>query len=369
MSFNISIVKEPKVTHTSGTASRWSMSQNPLIFKFQRKDLTIKVITDLGGGTQRITFFDSPYWVNIGDNIYYGNSIANNAGEYAVTAVNAGANYIEIATALTLGPLGWVNDTTNIQNYHVYMGLYEWDSLGVQGDTIAFAKFYDDPSGLIIADLREYLEPFLDLSFPEFYGIATKHDNRDKDFSFSYRPGFVHTSIDARFLNFSDYNTRCWVYKASAQLGDQFGQNMRRYMTYPALASLSIEGLMHFNSMFDEPYYFDGYPFALSFIYSEKQLTNYINRHIQWLDLNGVNVSTEKTDQIPFTISEHGCVVTQRGWGAITADVDSFYLWLEESETTVESGGGGGGTGTGTGGGGSDFASLEADILEAGIVV
>ena len=366
MSFDIEIVSEPKITHTSGDASRWLMSQNPLIFKFQRKDLTILSITDLGT-SQRLTFLSSPHWISVGDSVYYGNSIQNNDGEYLVTVVNAALNYIEIATSLTLGPLGFVNDTTNLQNYHVALNIYKWIGVGSIGDTIANAKYYDDPTGLITADLREYLEPLLDISFPSFFGVATKHEKRDHDFSFTFAAGFVQNVFPPVSPVLFLYDTRNWVYKASAQLGDQFGQNMRRYMTYPALATLTAEGLMHFNSMFDEPYYFDGYPFALSFIYSEKEITNLINRHIQWLDINNVNVSTEKVDQIAFTISEHGVVVTERGWGAITDNVKSFYLWLEDSETVV--GDGDGGMGTGTGPGGTNQATLDDDILEPGILV
>ena len=370
MNPNLTIVSEPKVTAATGTASRWSMSQNPLIFKFQRKDLIIQGVSTPSAGVTRLTLLENPYWITAGDSIWWGDTLAQNNGSYVVAAVNQVSKYIDIYNTLTGHVLGWVNDTTNVQNYHVYMKLYKWNVSGTPGDTVAFAKFYDDPKGLIVADLRDYLDSTLELSWPSFFGVATQHDLIDQDFSFTYRPGFVASFFDPSLLAPPDFNTRYWAIKASAQLGDQYGQNMRRYMTYPAINPLNVDGLMHFNSMFDEPYFFDGYPFGLSFVYSDKFLTNYINRHVQWLDVNNNNVSTEKVDQLPFTIAEHGCIVTPRSRTGFTSTVDAFYLWLEDSGTTVASGGGGGGGGSDldTGPGAGDMSTLEAGIVEPGIV-
>ncbi len=501
MSFDLQIIKEPKITATTGTASRWSMVQNPLLFKFQRKDLIIKAVTDSGGGVTKLAFFDSPYWITAGDSIWWGDTLNQNDNEYLVTSVDKVNNFIEIGTILSGHVLGWVNDTTNIQNYHVFMDLFEWLGSGQQGDRIAFAKFYDDPKGLIIADLRDYLETKVGITIPSFFGVATRHNNMDQDYSFTYRPGFVHTTIDPTGVVPSNFNTRYFAFKSSAQLGDQYGQNMRRYMTYPAIDPLNTNGLMHFNSMFDEPYFFDGYPFLMSFVYSEKLIATRINRCIRYLDINlqefelllngsfddtsawtlngtgisisggalkfagashlaygqqelitpievgtdnyritiditgitdkffqliaangstvvhqfgtpagtdgeftidfntsllsatavflrfiiDVNTSADDTgdlneisivktfvDLIPYTIKEHGCVITTRGIGSLPSNVHGLNVWLEDSETVVEEdgegSGGGGGTDLDVGGGGTDISTLEPDIVEDDII-
>lgn len=376
MTFNVTLTQTPDVTHVFGTSSQWLMSQNPMIFKFQRKDLIVLGVSNFGSGETKITFTTSPYSLSAGDYIWWGDTSGISNGRYYVTSVNTANNFIIIQKQYGPHSLGWVNDVTNLQNYHVYLTLYKWLAPLLQGDTIARIQFYDDPTGLIVADLRKFLEPFLDLQLPIYFGIANKHEGRMQDFSFNYRPGFIHPTIDPELIVPNDFNKRYFAYKAAAQLGDEFGQNMRRYMTYPPVTPETEDAMMNFNSVFDEPYYFDGYPFLLSFVYSEKFTDNYIDRHIQWLDMNNNNVGAEKTDRIPSAIKENGCTISARGQLQFTdeananhQDVAAFYLWLEDSETTVESGGGGGGTGTGTGSGGTDYSSFESDVFESDVYV
>lgn len=373
MSFDINLIQEPKVTHVYGTASNWSFVQNPLLFKFQRKDYTIISITHIGGGLQQCQVIGNPVSVNSGDIVYYGNSVGFQTGSYQVSSVDYTNRYIVLDTGLTtFGPLGFINDTTNIQNYSCYMDIYEWDSSGNPGRTIAFAKFYDDATGLITADLREFLAPEMNLNdWTNFFGVAQQHPNMDISYSFKFKPDFIHPTISVS--SWTDFNTQYWAFKGSAQLGDEFGQNARRYMTYPPDSSGNEDSMMDFNTMFEEPYYFDGYPWLLSFIYSNKLTDNYIDRHIQWLDINDNSVDTEKTDRIPSNIFPHGCVITARGQLAFTNtanayydDVKGFYIWLEDSETTIASENGGGGSGTGTGGGGTDFSLIEDDYVDSG---
>lgn len=374
MAFTLEIVKEPKVTSTFGVASYWLAVQNPMVWVFQRKDLIIKAVSDPGGGETKITFFSSPYWLSPGDYVWWGDSINKNDGEYLVTAVDAANDFIKIAKIYDGHILGWVNDTTNLQNYHVYMKLFEWLGTGQQGDTIAFAKFYDDPKGRIVADVREYLQPYLDLQWPKMFGVANIHKGKNQDFSFSYRPGFVHTSIEPEFLTPTQYDTRYWAVKASKQLGDEFGQNMRKYMTQNPPTTVNEDAMTKFVTDFEEPYYFDGYPFVLGWIYSEVFTTNYIDRHMQWKDINKVNIGSEDTERLN-PIDPNVVAMTLRGYLGFTNpahanhdDVEYIEVWLEDSETTISSDNGGGGGGGSTGGGGTSYDSLESDIVVSGVV-
>lgn len=367
MSFELDMIEEPKVTSAVGSASYWLMSENPMIWKFQRKDLIILSITNLGGGEVRLKFTSTPFFTNVGDYVYYGNTIDFQTGEYLVTAVDVANRTMDIQASFPLGNLGWINDTTNLQNYHAEISIYEWNTSGTQGDPIATAKFYDSPSGLITADLREYLRPYLIMSMPSFFGVGSKHDLMSKDFSFTWKPAFLNPNFST--ANSWDYNTRNWSVKATAQLGDEFGQNLRRYVTYEPESTLNEDNVMHFNSMFDEPYYFDGYPFALSFIYGENFDTNYLQRHIQFLDINSSNTGSEITTIFPAVDRPAPHVVTIRGRGsAIPSDAEYFYLWFEDSETAISSDGGGNGGGSSSGGGESDIGVLSGDIVAVGTV-
>ncbi len=359
MNYVIEIIQEPSVNNDIGNDSHWNASQNPMIWKFQRKDYNIKSVQALSAGTTRIYFWRDMETINAGDSIWWGDSINLKDGEYDVFNVDHVNWYIDIVHTFNGSVLGWVNDTKNITNYHVYLQIYRWGDIT---DFIAIAKFYDDKAGVCTADLHKFVEGELTMVFPSFFNIATQEPTKDRDFSFIYGPGFLNPTFGGSPIYLGDYAQRYWVYKASAQLGDEFGQNMRRQMIYGATDPLNTDALMKFNTVFDEPYIFDGYPFAISFIYSDHFVTNYLHRKIQRLDINNDDVDSEATDLVPSTIKEHGCVLTMRDFGALTDETKGFYVWLEDSGVplTVDPGGGG----SGSGGGGSDPSAFEDEVFE-----
>lgn len=356
---SLTIIQEPNVTATTGDASYWLASENPMIFKFQRKDLIVQAVQDIGGGETRLTFTSTPYHINVGDSIWWGDISNTNDGEYLVTNVVGASNYIDIGVTITGHNLGWVNDTTNFLNFHAYLEIYEWEGAGLQGDTIAFAKFYDDQKGVITCDLRKYLQTKLELNWPSFFGVATKEPNIDQDFSFTYRDGFVHPTVDPTLFTPVLFDTRYWAYKASKQLGDQYGQNMRKYMSYK---KPDPDTLMEFNTVFDEPYYFDGYPFALSWIYSDKTIDTFLNRRMQKLDINNRAIGADIGTQIATSIAEHGCVVTERGGLGLTDETEKFEIWIEDSDLLIS--GGGSGAGEGSGPGGDEAGYIDSDYVD-----
>ena len=362
MSFDLTIVQEPQINNGFGDNARWNTSQNPMIWKLQRKDYIIKSVMFLVPGTTRIFFWQNPVTITNNSTIWWGDSINLKDGEYLITNVNNFAFYIDIAAEFNGSALGWINDTANILNYHAYLQIYRWPT---PGDIISRVKFYDDEKGLITADLHKFLEGELSIEIPSPFGIASQEENKDRDFSFTYGPGFLNDDHGGSPIFLADYDQRFWIYKSSAQLGDEFGQNLRRQMLYGAEDPLDSDALMKFNTVFEEPYFFDGYPFMLSFIYSDHFTTNYLHRHVQRLDINDLATGPEENDLVPSTIKEHGCVVTLRDFGALTDDVEGFYLWLQDSGVplTVDPGDGGGSSG----GGGSDPSAFEDEVFEFGI--
>ena len=97
-------------------------------------------------------------------------------------------------------------------------------------------------------------------------------------------------------------------------------------------------------------------------------ITNYWERVIQYLDINDGLVGSELTDTIPAIIKEHDCLITTRQRESFGSSVESFYLWIDDSETLITSDGGGGGGGGTSGGGGSNNAVVADDIVAQGVL-
>lgn len=89
----------------------------------------------------------------------------------------------------------------------------------------------------------------------------------------------------------SDESNFIYVTNSAKQIQETYGQNMGEYVPY------GIEGILKakFLTKFEEPVYFAGYPFTLSFIYSDLIVGHEIKLIEDRLDINGGAVSDEET--------------------------------------------------------------------------
>ena len=117
-----------------------------------------------------------------------------------------------------------------------------------------------------------------------------------------------------------------WWTNSAKQVGDVHGSNMGEYVP-------TIDGARpvqaKFITAFERLTYFEGFPFSLTFIYSDHIANNQITRKEERFDLNGGSLST----------SSDGLFETER-WNVnrlmiaenYPSDVDTLEVWLESGD-------------------------------------
>lgn len=130
-----------------------------------------------------------------------------------------------------------------------------------------------------------------------------------------YYNGKSHIVSDLFKINF-------WTNSAK-QIGEVHGSNMGEYVptlddTRPVRAK--------FQTSFDKVTYFEGYPFSLSFIYSDNIANKFITREEERFDLNGVSLSTLSTNINPaHRFNVNRLMIAE----SYATDVNTLEVWLE----------------------------------------
>lgn len=134
--------------------------------------------------------------------------------------------------------------------------------------------------------LRSYLYSAYDVDFEN--GINCKDNGNSIKIYIKYQ---VITS-DTEGTIVSDESNYLYVTNTAKQPGDAYGQNMAEYVPY------GVDGVIKakFLSNFDEPVYFPGYPFTISFIYSENIIGHELKLLEERKNINEAFVSDLETD-------------------------------------------------------------------------
>lgn len=338
----------PDVLAPVGARSYWVASGNPIIFKYQRKDLLITTAVN-GNGKLRVNMASVPSDAETGQQVY----IKNNGYEGVYTILLIGVGFIVIsADYIGSSSGGFLNLAEARNGYYMDVNLYK---LTLPGETIGNFRFFDDATGLVTLNFQDAIDSEMSVDEPYDYSLINDRDyGRSFAFDFEYRerwrgsiPGFYSARSDPYF-----------ALKATKQVGDLYGQNMRAYMTDVATDPVFEDYIAKFLTPFDEPVYFEGFPFTLSFIYNETLAPYILIRKEQEKDLNGVNSGAETTATLRYEPRTYvNRLNNRKGYGA---NIHSFEMWLEQGEA-IDFGGSGYGTGTGGDGSSTDYFAEDYD--------
>jgi hypothetical protein len=89
----------------------------------------------------------------------------------------------------------------------------------------------------------------------------------------------------------SDESNYIFVTNSAKQIGEHYGENMAEYVPY------GVEGVIKakFLTKFEQPVSFTGYPFFISFIYSENIIGHELKLIENKLNINGVEIEDNET--------------------------------------------------------------------------
>jgi hypothetical protein len=174
-------------------------------------------------------------------------------------------------------------DLTDItSNLVVY--LYEFGT-----NTLLSKANYKPINGSLKVNLSSFIKAYLSHNYsPNFSnGINSKDSGSTIKFYIKYQ---LNTSTTTGSI-ISDESNYLYVTNSVKQIGEVYGQNMAEFVPYGQEDVLKAK----FLTKFDEPVYFDGYPFTLSFIYSELIINHELKLVEDRKNINAVHLSSNET--------------------------------------------------------------------------
>ena len=349
----ITLITTPGRTATQGAESKWSASDNSVDFVFQRADrnytMTPSVVYSTGT-TVKINLSTPVSGLSgiLSKYIYLRDSVNRYTGTYQVLAVSGNSQFTILIPNYTSAIPGFVNLNGLYVDYLAEITVYPGDG----GEVLNKMSITSSNAGEVRVNLSGLLKSYLDLTDRYNYDGVNKQDY-DMDFYYRFKivEYYTPTLIGGTYQIEIDNGFR--VAKAARQIGDEFGQNMRKYMTYP----YSTGSLMKFMNE-HSPVYFDGFPFSLSFIYSEMSPDKRLIRRIKQYGVNMNDLSVDTTKYINNVYKPH---VNRLTLNPTTLNASTKYLGVRLEETDENHPGGyaddpSAGSGTGVGGGNSGYA-------------
>lgn len=281
------LVSDPSVDLGNGNISRWNAAFNPVIFTYQRKDFEVTSIAqDSATGNALLTVngaLSDPltgYKVIPGDLIYL--NAGNYKGTYTVTTANSN-NTLLINTPYTSTAVGSIN-INRLRPYYKILTQITYQDINGQQQMIT-ATNRPDNTGLVKADFSNFLQSLLQTADNSDY---TQTNYRDSNLSASYQVKYAQSwdngTTNGYVSAYIPIANPYYVVYAAKQLGQRYGGNLAAYVPFASVNDNSQ--LANWLTDFAEPAFSNGYPFDISFIYSEYLLGLNIYCEIIPLDIN-----------------------------------------------------------------------------------
>ena len=196
-------------------------------------------------------------------------------------------------------------------------------------ELLGSTKVTSNDKGEIKVNIQEWLQTkaiFKNLF--KYDTINQRQIGEGSQFNITWREIFNGDTTKKTYSTLSDVNVFYWV-NGTKQVQEAFSQNMADYVTTIDDARTNKA---KFQSVFEKPTYFVGYPFSLNFIYSE-QLTNIdIKRREITRNINGVQIAST-TDLID--MGGRGFSNRLMLKQNYTSNVKTVDVWLEAYTQTI----------------------------------
>lgn len=300
---SLSIIKYPTAAVNSNklTISKWNAVHHPIKYELQRRDFQITFFqssptlmqVSLSGFTGDINTI-----LAVNDEVYI--ESANGSGTFPVNAI-IGINSFDVVFGVFGGigdGVGYTN-LLNRKNFFILVKIWEVNPSN-QYILLGTSTNKPDNTGRTSVDVSSFLKSLVsyedDFLFDRLNQIDLMLGNR---FNITFSENWFGFTGPFSGISKDDLS---YFTNSSKQILDLYGSNMGEYV--PFLDTAGPDPKAKFLSDFKEPTYFPGFPFSLSFIYSEFLTGIETFKVEEKFDVNGVTLSTTEVlldnSQLPF---------------------------------------------------------------------
>jgi hypothetical protein len=317
----ISIKKNPSIL-INGQKSKWFPVHQPITFEIQRIDANVLQKYNIGGTEIHFKLnITIPSSVKVGQKVYY----IQGASSKVLTIKSISTNHLKFAYDYSL--------LTGVPGSFIFVDAYNSHYIetkvsyinGYTYETIGSIKNKTDNFGVAKVSVQELLSTKTINQNNFLYNSINKFQlSEGSKFNIQIRE--VINGVAGNYTALNDANVLFYT-NSSNQIQDKYGYNMGSYV--PTFDN-SRTDKAKFQSVFNRPTYFVGYPFSLNFIYSDNMLNYKVIRKEQTKDINGTIVSTT-TDNLNMNDRLYANrLMLKQGY---TSNIKTVDIWLEADNT------------------------------------
>lgn len=249
----LEITKTPeKAIQGTGFTSKWLATDSKIVFEVQRKDNNISTTVN-DGGKARITIStsNSLFYLSVGEFISVYDSVSGVSFITSVLTKHSDTDYtLNIAYA-----------SQQFSYYVAYqkpVNYFFEVKLTVNGvEQAATARFTPQLNGLSKCDISGYIQTYVsDEKTGTYIDNNTAETNQSGNFAFAVSENYIGNTNTTYLVN-----NNIWYYVKAARSIEK-GTNVAEFVP-------NLEAQAEFLNYFDEPTYWLGLPFDISFVYSE----------------------------------------------------------------------------------------------------
>lgn len=311
--------KWPKLDIATNHSSRWSCVHHPIYFEGVRKD--VQIISFISAIPFPVTVVTTtgtlPTDLVVGSEVYFQDNAGTKTGSSTVVSIVGNIVYLTKNTSFNFTN-GYMNINSRL-NYSVEMEVKAVDDAG-NYFSVGKLDGKPTPAGRIKFNVNGMLKKILNFDDRFQYNVTNK---RFKELGgrFNVTTREIWKNYEGTFPALTRANSFFWI-NGTKQIQDPFNFNAGELVTFRGGSVLA-----KFASDFEIPTYFEGYPFSLTFIYSENLAGRQIARVEERFNVNGTSLSTASTN---LDHSQNSSVNRMKIAEGYSSTVDNLEVWLED---------------------------------------
>jgi hypothetical protein len=317
----ISIKKNPSIL-INGQKSNWFPVHQPITFEIQRIDANVLQKYNVGGTEVHFKLNISiPSTVKVGQKVYY----VQGASSKVLTIKSISTNHLKFDYNVSLlsGTYGYFIFIDAYQSHYIetkvsYINGYTYEAIGS-------VKNKTDNLGVAKVSVQELLSTKT-INQNNFLYDAINKFQIGEGSKFNIQIREVINGVVGNYTSLNDANVLYYTNSAN-QIQDKYGYNMGSFV--PTFDNTRTDKAK-FQSVFNKPTYFVGYPFSLNFIYSDNMLNYQVIRKETTKDINGTTIATTSDNLNMNNRLYANRLMLKQGY---TSNVKTIDIWLEANDT------------------------------------